>query len=638
MKNTSRWAITAGLLWMASTACQQSEPVREVREYTIEQFLDTVSIGGGSFSHDDKLMLYGSDASGIYNAYTVPVTGGEAKQITHSTEDNVFPVSFFPNDNRILYRGDKGGNEIYHVYLLEEDGTVKDLTPGEKNRATFHGWSYDGKSFFYQSNERDPQSMDLYEMDIATFKPVLVFQNEGYGVGPISRDKRYIALGKPKSTNDADIFLHDRQTKQTRLLTQHEGEIQFGAVEFTPDSKGLYFVTDRDSEFTHLSRMDLASGESEAVEKADWDVMFADLSHEGTYLTVGINNDARTEIRVYETATGKRVELPEMPQGDITSVAFSRSEKLMRLFHSSDRTPADLYVCDPATKQYTRLTNAMNPEINPEDLVDTEVVRYKSFDGVEIPAVLMKPHLEPGEKAPALVDVHGGPGGQSRTGYNAMLQYLVNHGYVVLRVNNRGSSGYGKTFFKMDDLKHGEDDLMDCVEAKKFLASTGYVDESKIGISGGSYGGYMVLAALAFQPDAFDVGVDIFGVANWLRTLQNTPPWWAAFRDALFKEMGNPETDADYLKRISPLFHAEKIKKPLIVLQGANDPRVLKVESDEIVEAVRANGVPVEYVVFDDEGHGFTKKKNRIEGYEAILRFLDKHLKGGGELDGKSGA
>jgi dipeptidyl aminopeptidase/acylaminoacyl peptidase len=230
--------------------------------------------------------------------------------------------------------------------------------------------------------------------------------------------------------------------------------------------------------------------------------------------------------------------------------------------------------------------------------------------------------------------VHGGPGGQSRAGYNAMLQYLVNSGYVVLRVNNRGSSGYGKTFFKLDDLKHGEDDLLDCVEAKDFLIETGYVDSDRVGIIGGSYGGYMVLAALAFQPDAFDVGVDIFGVSNWLRTLQNTPPWWAAFRDALFKEMGNPETDPEYLKRISPLFHASNIRKPLIVLQGANDPRVLKVESDEIVEAVRANGVPVEYVVFDDEGHGFTKKKNRIAGYEAIRRFLDQHLKG----DGTSGA
>jgi dipeptidyl aminopeptidase/acylaminoacyl peptidase len=612
----------------AAISCQQSAPVREVKRYTIEQFLNTTSINGGSFSHDDKLLLYGSDASGLYNAYTVPVTGGEATQVTHSTDNNVLPVSFFPNDNRILYHGDQGGNEIYHVYLREEDGTVKDLTPGEKNRALFHGWAYDGKSFFFQSNQRDPRFMDLYEMDIASFKAALLFQNEGYGIGPVSRDKRYIALGKPTTTSDSDIFLHDRQTKKTTHLTKHEGEVQFFAVDFAPDAKSLYFVTDQDNEFIYLKRMNLESGQSEVVEKADWDVMFADLSEEGRYLTVGINNDAKTEIRVYDTTTNQRLELPNLPSGDITSVAFSRSEKLLRFFHSGDRTPPDLYVFDPATRQNTRLTNAMNSEIDPLDLVDTEVVRYKSFDGRDIPAVLMKPHLAAGEKAPALVEVHGGPGGQSRTGYNAMLQFLVNHGYVVLRVNNRGSSGYGKTFFKLDDRKHGEDDLRDCVEAKKFLIATGYVDESKIGILGGSYGGYMVLAALTFQPDAFAAGVDIFGVANWLRTLQNTPPWWAAFRDALFREMGNPETDEEYLKRISPLFHTQNIRRPLIVLQGANDPRVLKVESDEIVAAVRNNGVPVEYVVFDDEGHGFTKKKNRIQGYEAILRFLDQHLKG----------
>jgi dipeptidyl aminopeptidase/acylaminoacyl peptidase len=470
--------------------------------------------------------------------------------------------------------------------------------------------------------------MDLYEMDIATFTSTRLFQNDGYEIGPVSRDKRYIALGKPVTTNDADIYLHDRRSRRTTHLTPHDGDTQFVAIGFTPDATGLYVVTDQESEFTYLKRMDLATRESQVIEQADWDVMFANFSHDGRYLAVGINNDARTDVRVYDTTTNTRLSLPALPTGEITSVAFSRSEKLMRLSHSSDRTPADLYVYDPAAQQHVRVTNTMNPAIDPADLVDTEIVRYPSFDGLQIPAVLMKPHLAPGEKAPALIDVHGGPGGQSRVGYNAMLQYLVNSGYVVLRVNNRGSSGYGKTFFKLDDLKHGEDDLMDCVEAKDLLISTGYVDPDKIGIMGGSYGGYMVLAALAFQPDVFDVGVDIFGVSNWLRTLQNTPPWWAAFRDALFKELGNPETDPEYLKRISPLFHASNIRKPLIVLQGANDPRVLKVESDEIVEAVRANGVPVEYVVFDDEGHGFTKKKNRIAGYEAIRQFLDQHLKG----------
>jgi dipeptidyl aminopeptidase/acylaminoacyl peptidase len=206
----------------------------------------------------------------------------------------------------------------------------------------------------------------------------------------------------------------------------------------------------------------------------------------------------------------------------------------------------------------------------------------------------------------------------------------VNSGYVVYRINNRGSSGYGKTFFSMDDRKHGDADLDDCVASKKFLLDQGYVDPERIGIIGGSYGGYMVLAALTFRPDAFEVGVDIFGISNWMRTLESIPPWWEARRVALYKELGDPGVDRDYLHGISPLFHASNIRKPLMVLQGANDPRVHQVESDEIVEAARANGVEVEYLVFEDEGHGFRKKENRLRGYRAIRDFCDKHLKGAG--------
>jgi dipeptidyl aminopeptidase/acylaminoacyl peptidase len=257
------------------------------------------------------------------------------------------------------------------------------------------------------------------------------------------------------------------------------------------------------------------------------------------------------------------------------------------------------------------------------------VVRFKSFDGTAIPNIFYKPlQAAPKAKAPALVWVHGGPGGQTRRGYSALIQYLVNHGYVVMGINNRGSSGYGQTFFLADDRKHGREPLWDCVEAKKYLATLPYVDGDRIGIIGGSYGGYMVLAALAFQPDVFNVGVDLFGVANWVRTLESIPPYWESFRTALYQEIGDPVKDKQMLSDISPLFHADQIKKPLMVLQGANDPRVIKPESDDIVDAIRKKGLPVEYVVFPDEGHGFTKKKNQIEGYGAVLKFLDKYLKG----------
>jgi dipeptidyl aminopeptidase/acylaminoacyl peptidase len=224
--------------------------------------------------------------------------------------------------------------------------------------------------------------------------------------------------------------------------------------------------------------------------------------------------------------------------------------------------------------------------------------------------------------------VHGGPGGQSRRGYSAMVQHLVNHGYAVLAANNRGSSGYGKTFYNMDNRRHGEVDLDDIVYARRYLETLDWVDGERVGIMGGSYGGYMVAAALAFRPDAFDVGVDIFGVTNWVRTLNSIPPWWESFKEALYDEMGDPATDEERHRRISPLFHASNIRKPLLVVQGANDPRVLQVESDELVAAVRANNVPVEYIVFPDEGHGFLRKENRIAAQEAYLRFLDQYLRG----------
>ena len=219
-----------------------------------------------------------------------------------------------------------------------------------------------------------------------------------------------------------------------------------------------------------------------------------------------------------------------------------------------------------------------------------------------------------------MVLVHGGPGGQAQVGYFALTQALANRGYVVFDINNRGSSGYGKTFYAMDDRKHGEADLGDVVASKRMLARLGYVDTTKIGIIGGSYGGYMALAALTLQPDAFKVGVDLFGISNWSRTLNNIPPYWESFREALYQGDGRPEDRLARLRRISPLFNADKIKVPLMVLQGANDPRVLQVESDEIVAAAKKNGVPVEYVVFPDEGHGFVKKENEIRGYTRSSR------------------
>lgn len=613
-------------------ACQKTE-YREVNQYTIEQFMDTVSIGGSSFSHGEKTILFSSNKTGIYNAFTIPVEGGEPTQLTYSEDDAIFALSFFPEDNRILYSSDKGGNEINHIYLRDEDGTVRDLTLEEKEKASFYGWAFDQKSFFYGSNKKDPRFFDIYEMDIETFTPKMIYQNDaGYELASISRDKKYFAFSKAITTNNSEMYLYDRKAKEMKHLSPHEGDVQYQPQTFSPDSKNLYYLTDEDSEFTYLKRYDIEAGQKDTIEQYDWDIWYTYFSRNGKYRVVGINEDARTVIKVYDTSTNQPLKLPELPGGNISSVNISKSEKIMAFYFNGSRSPNNLLVYNFDSGVYAQLTDTMNPEIDPEDLVEAEVVHYKSFDGLDIPGVYYKPHnINPREKVPALIMVHGGPGGQARKGYRPIQQYLVNHGYALIDVNNRGSSGYGKTFLKMDDKKHGEGDLDDCVWAKKYLISTGYIDPDKIGIIGGSYGGYMVLAGLTFRPDEFAVGVDLFGISNWVRTLQNIPPWWESFKEALYAEMGNPETDLEYLRRISPLFHADNIQKPLMVLQGANDPRVIKVESDEIVEAVKKKGIPVEYIVFDDEGHGFLIKENQITAYKAILDFLNKYLRGEAE-------
>lgn len=603
---------------------------RAVKQYTIEQFLNTTVIGGSSFSPDDRSILVHGNKTGIYNVYVIPVSGGEQKQLTSSTTESTFSIGYFPHDSRILYTRDQGGNENNHIYVLGTDGKEKDLTPGDKLKAQFLGWSQDGKAFYIMTNERDARFFDVYKIDATNFDRKLLYQDTvGYQLGDISNDEKFIAFAKANTTSDSDIFLYNVATKDMKNITPHQGDVASNPASFDPASRYLYYLTDEGSEFSYIARYDLTTGKKEPVEKANWDVGFTYFSHNGKYRVVAINDDARTKIKIYDNATGKPIALPAFPAGQITSVNISRSEKLMSFYFTGDNSPGNLYVYDFATRQVRKLTDNLNPEINAADLVASTVIRYKSFDGMEIPSILYKPHqASASNKAPALLWIHGGPGGQTRTGYSGVIQYLVNHGYVILGVNNRGSSGYGKTFFTADDQKHGREPLWDCIEAKKYLASLGYVDTSKIGIIGGSYGGYMVLAALAFKPDEFAVGVDLFGVSNWLRTLESIPPYWESFRKALYKELGDPTADRENLKAISPLFHAGKITKPLIVLQGKNDPRVIKPESDEIVEAVKKKGGIVEYVLFDNEGHGFTKKANEIRGYKAILDFLNKHLRG----------
>jgi dipeptidyl aminopeptidase/acylaminoacyl peptidase len=617
----------AALLSSATRA--DEKPAPRAKRYTIEQFMKTTRTGGAAFSPDESTIYFHSNRTGIFNVFAAPTAGGEARQITRSTKESTFLVAAFPRDGRLLFAQDRGGDENNHLFLREPDGSERDLTPGDKVRAEFHGFRRDGKAFFFATNERDPRSFDVFRMDAATLERTLVYKAEDplLQVAGVSEDGRYLVLEKASTNVDSDVYLWDAETKQRKHLTPHEGQATHSFTGFDFPVKNVFLLTNAGREFTALARYDLAEGKLHTLDAPEWDVWYSHLSRNGKYRVTAVNEDARTSIKVSEAASGARVKLPDLGEGDVTSVVISHSETKLAFYLNGDRSPADLYVLDLPTGKVTRLTRSLAQEIDPDALVESSGVRFKSFDGLAIPNLLFKPQgASAASKVPALVWVHGGPGGQTRKGYSAAIQFLVNHGYAVLGINNRGSSGYGKTFFTADDQKHGREPLWDCVEGKKYLQSLDWVDGKRIGILGGSYGGYMTLAALAFKPDVFDVGVDIFGVSNWLRTLKSIPPYWEAGRKGLYQEIGNPETQEAMLREISPVFHADKIKKPLLVLQGANDPRVIKPESDDIVAQVKKNGVPVEYVVFPDEGHGFTKRENEVKAYGAILEFLDQHL------------
>lgn len=652
MRITKSWSIPV-ITALALAACGQDEAPAEaigeagapqessavasaVPKYSAEAFFQTTSYrmtggNGYAFSSDGSALLVSSDKTGVFNAYRLPVDGSEPTMLTESDDNAIFAVSWFPDDDRLLYTYDGGGNELNHVIVRELDGSYRDLTPGDSLKAAFSGWSADNESFYLLTTERNQTSFDLYRYSASDYSRELVYENPGFRIGAISPDGRWLALDKPISSADSDIYLVDLQSDDhdAVLVTEHEGNIEHSTMGFTAESDALIYRTNEHGEFNQAWLHSLESGKKSPYVIADWDVSYAASSRSGDYLVYGVNVDARTEVTLKNLRTDELVELPELPAGEMRNVRFSGDESHLGLIINADNSPSNIHVIDLAEGNTRQLTDALNPEIDPSHLVMSEVIRYESFDGLEIPSILYKPHgASVANPVPALVLVHGGPGGQTRTGYRAMVQHLVNHGYAILGANNRGSSGYGKTFYHLDDKRHGEEDLQDIVYGRKYLESLDWVDNDRIGVIGGSYGGYMVAAALAFEPDVFDVGINIFGVTNWVRTLQSIPPWWEAQKDALYDELGDPATDAERHRRISPLFHASNITRPMLVVQGANDPRVLQVESDELVAAVQANEVPVEYIVFPDEGHGFRKRVNQVTASDAYVRFLNTYLKG----------
>ncbi len=361
------------------------------RQYSVEDFYKNAEFRGASWAPDRTKILVSSNLSGIWNAYVIPVSGSAPQPITQSTTNSIFAESYFPHDERILYSSDQGGNELTHIYVRNLDGSSVDVTPGAKLKANFEGWKGDDQSFFVSTNERDQRYFDLYEISTDSFKRTLLYKNtKGFDLGPVSRNERYVALVKRRTTSDADIFLYDRTTKTTTNITKHTGKVNNFPADFSPDGSQLLFVSDGGREFASLRRHDLATGAQIAVYEPSWDVGDAGYSKGGRYLAVSVNEDSHAQVHILNTSTFVPIALTGMPDGLVRGVTVAPDDSAFAFYASDGSAPEDLYAGLFGAAPH-RLTDALNPSIPREDLVIPTVVRFKSYDGLQIPGLLYKP-------------------------------------------------------------------------------------------------------------------------------------------------------------------------------------------------------------------------------------------------------
>lgn len=609
---------------MASAIRQVTTPFKR---YPIDEFMQTTRMSGISFSHDEREILVTSNQSGVFNAYSIPLAGGQPRQLTFSNEEAVRAVSFFPSDHRILYLRDKGGVENTHLCIGEVDGREVELTHGDRVKSGFIGWNEEGSHFFCTSNECG-QFADAYRIDARTYERSLIYRNDGgYLVARVSPNGQYLALVKYEGLTNANIYVLHVPSGTLALITPHSGNVGYMPLYFDSASERLHYRLRQNEDEAFEYSYDLRTGSHEMCERLPITFRHSLKSESTRYRAVITDERETSSLYLRDCVTDTRVDLPALPAGTVTSVAISKSDRYFAFYVNGDREPTELYVCDLLSRQISKLTNNINPSIDRADLVESEVLEIESFDGMRIPCLLWKPHeASRAHKVPALIWVHGGPIGQVRKTYAGAVQFLVNHGFAVLAVNHRGSQGYGREFLDAADRKQGREPLWDCVQARHFLAACDFIDAARIGIIGGSFGGYMAMAALAFHPEEFAAGVAISGVSNLVRhveaKLQQPGP-----AEIYLQKVGDPVRDRVMLEAVSPALHADRITKPLMVLHGAKDPRASRVESQDIVNSIRANGGVVEYLEFSDEAHGFRKRANSIRAYGAILDFLEKYLR-----------
>ncbi len=581
-----------------------------------------------SFSPDGARIAFIGDLTGSPQVWVVPTAGGFPELIT-ALEEQVGAVAWSPGGEWIALSAAPGGGMNTQVYLVRPDGTgLRRLTDGGSETNNLGRWTHDGRSLIIGSNRRDGAAVDPYLVDPATGAWRLLCEATGVStLADVSRDGRWAIDTRVLQRGNADLYLLDLHTGGETLLTPHNEPSYFFNALFAPDGGAIYLASNDGREFTGLARIALdANGQPGSLEylatRDDAELEVFALSDDCASAALLWNGAGRNELAFFDTASGAHTAGPLLPGEMVTKLAMTHDGQTLALTITGAAQPLDLWALDRATDTFRQLTRSPHPGIALETLVRPELVRFAAHDGLELSGWLYRPRGAAGP-TPLVLSFHGGPEGQDRPAFNATYQALLARGIAVLGPNVRGSSGFGKRFLNLDNgiLRHDAvRDILACVE---YVVGAGVADPRRIGIMGGSYGGYMTMAGLADFPDRFAAGVNLYGVVNFETFFAHTEPWMASISKT---EYGDPDTEAAMLRDLSPIHRIDRVTAPTLVLHGANDTNVPVVEAEQVVEALQRRGIRTDYILFPDEGHGFRKTANRIRATTATVRWFDETL------------
>ncbi len=564
------------------------------------------------------------------NVFVLDMKNHKETRLTSSEDRGVYGFTWL-SDKRIAYVKDDGGDENMHIYAVDIDGTNEiDLTPFDNIQARFIDDLEDDPDYVIIGiNKRDPQLHDPYRLNVNNGELEMIAENPGNISEWMTDHDGKLRVALTSDGVNTSLLYRDSESEKFQTILTTDFKVSVSPLFFTFDNKNLYVSSNRGRDKSGIFEFNISKVEEGKLifEHDQVDVSRLMYSRKRKVLT-GVSYTVAKNDMVFFDAWREDIQKKletKFPEYEVGITSFSKDETKAIVVTYSDRSRGTYYYYDVETNKLTSL-GKVSPWLDEDHMAEMRPVEYKSRDGLTIHGYLTLPKGSAGKNLPVVINPHGGPWTRDSWGYRSEIQFLANRGFAVFQMNYRGSTGYGREFWEISFKQWGKTMQDDITDGVKWLIDEGIADPNRIAIYGASYGGYATLAGLAFTPDLYACGVDYVGVSSLFTFMESMPPYWELYRSMLYEMVGHPEDDQELLASASPLLHIDKIKAPLFIAQGANDPRVKKSESDQIVEALKTAGIDVPYMVKDDEGHGFYNQENQFDFYREMEKFLQKHI------------